>query len=469
VALLARLLWLLIAAASVLSAIHALLRKRDPRSALLWVLVCLALPGAGAGLYWLLGVNRIRTRARDWQPPGPRASPQGAGAPLPPHLEPYTPLRAVSDAVTRRPLVAGNRVTPLHCGEEAYPAMLAAIEGARETVHLCTYIFDSDDTGRRFAGALRAAAGRGVAVRLLVDALGERYSLRPVRRLLRGSGVRVARFLPLSLSGRGLHLNLRNHRKILVVDGTVGFTGGMNLGDRHLCARADNPGRVVDVHFRVEGPAVAHMEEAFGEDWTFAAGEALPDRPAPGPAAIPGALCRGISDGPNEDFEKLTWIVVGALNCARRRVRIMTPYFIPDRPLATAIHAAALRGVAVDIALPGKNNLPYVAWASRAYLWEFLQHGTRVWLQEPPFVHTKLLLVDDEYALVGSANLDPRSLRLNFEFNLEVYDRELAASLGRHFDDALTRSRPVTLEEVDGRPLPRKLLDATAKLFSPYL
>jgi cardiolipin synthase len=302
----------------------------------------------------------------------------------------------------------------------------------------------------------------------LVDAMGERYSFPPARRLLRRSGVRIARFLPPSLSERGIHINLRNHRKLLIVDGLVGFTGGMNIGDRHL-ANKNNPRRVVDIHFRVEGPVVGQMQEAFFEDWQFTTGE-----PVAGidyPDAVPGAeaFCRGISDGPNEDFEQLTWLLVGALNCARRRVRIMTPYLIPDRSLITAINAAALRGVTVEIMLPEKNNLPYVAWATRAYLWELLQYGTRIYYQPSPFVHSKFLLVDDAYALVGSANLDPRSLRLNFEFCLEVYDRRLNDTLARHFDTLHGLSREVFKEELDVRPLPLKLRDAFAKLFSPYL
>jgi cardiolipin synthase len=211
------------------------------------------------------------------------------------------------------------------------------------------------------------------------------------------------------------------------------------------------------------------MQEAFFEDWQFTTGE-----PVAGidyPDAVPGAeaFCRGISDGPNEDFEQLTWLLVGALNCARRRVRIMTPYLIPDRSLITAINAAALRGVTVEIMLPEKNNLPYVAWATRAYLWELLQYGTRIYYQPSPFVHSKFLLVDDAYALVGSANLDPRSLRLNFEFCLEVYDRRLNDTLARHFDTLHGLSREVFKEELDVRPLPLKLRDAFAKLFSPYL
>lgn len=461
----------------VLSAGHALLNKRDPRAALGWVVLCLVFPGVGAFLYWLLGVNRIRTLARDWQARGIGINARStAAAPrltelaeaLPFGAENYATLLNLVDAVTRRPLLPGNRVFPLHNGDEAYPVMLEAIAKAQSSICLSTYIFDSDTTGRRFVDALRAAAGRGVAVRVLVDALGERYSFPPARRLLRGSAVRVARFLPPSFTERGIHLNLRNHRKLLIVDGEVGFTGGMNIGDRHLMS-TDDPRRVVDIHFRVDGPVVGQMLQAFYEDWQFITGESIADAICPVAAAEAKAFCRGISDGPNEDYDQLNWLLVGALNAARHRVRIMTPYFIPPRTLVTVINAAVLRGVSVEIILPEKNNLPFVAWATRAYLWELLQYGARIYYQPPPFVHSKFLLVDEAYSLIGSANLDPRSLRLNFEFCLEVYDDRLNASLTRHFDDLREKSREVSLEEVDGRPLSQKLRDSFAKLFSPYL
>lgn len=468
-------LWILgsvLVAFGLFSAGHALLNKRDPRAALGWLLACLGLPGIGAPLYWLLGVNRIQTRARSWQTRGAELFWQDSGITPPaepPAISPTGALHSMqrlANTVTRRPLLPGNRLQILHNGEEAYPAMLAAIAGASRTVFLSTYIFDSDETGLRFAATLRAAAARGVDVRVLVDALGERYTFPPARRLLKGSAVQVARFLP-PLAGGGLHLNLRNHRKLLVVDGQCGFTGGMNIGDRHLAAR-ETPGRVIDIHFQVDGPVVAQMQQAFLEDWHFATRRLDSAEQPPAPTGG-SAWCRGISIGPNEDFDKLTWILIGALNCARRRVRIMTPYFIPDRPLISAINAATLRGVAVEIILPEKNNLPYLAWATRAYLWEFLRYGTRIFFQPPPFVHSKLLLMDKDYVLIGSANLDPRSFRLNFEFNLEVYDRPTAETLGAHFDAVRARSHETSLAEMDARPLPVKLRDAFAKLFSPYL
>lgn len=460
-----------------LSAGHALLNKRDPRAALGWVVFCLVFPGVGAAFYWLLGVNRIRTLARDWQARGMGMHGRPVDRALgsadlvsarPDGVENYATLLNLVDAVTRRPLLPGNRVVPLHNGEEAYPVMLAAIDGAQSSICLSTYIFDSDKSGQRFVEALRSAAARGVAVRVLVDALGERYSFPPARRLLRRSAVRIARFLPPSFTERGIHLNLRNHRKLLIVDGNIGFTGGMNIGDRHL-AHTSNPHRVVDIHFRIEGPVVGQMLQAFYEDWQFTTGEAVDQIVCPLAANESMAFCRGISDGPNEDFDQLNWLLVGALNSARSRVRIMTPYFIPDRPLITVINAAVLRGVEVEIMLPEKNNLPFVAWASRAYLWELLQYGTHIYYQPPPFAHSKFLLVDDIYALIGSANLDPRSLRLNFEFCLEVYDGGLNAALSRHFEALRVKSQKVSLEDMDSRPLAHKLRDSFVKLFSPYL
>ncbi|MEZ4483217.1 MAG: cardiolipin synthase [Syntrophotaleaceae bacterium] len=471
---------LFLAALAILSLIavgHVLLHKRDPRAAFGWVVVCCVLPGLGALGYWLVGINRIRTRARDWQAQLVRHGGAAAGfcswSARQGHAvafsdEGYGNLVSLADAVTRRPLLPGNRIAALYNGEQAFPAMLQAIAEARQAVCLASYIFDTDVTGRAFVAALKQAAERGVDVRVLVDGLGERYSLPVVRRLFKGSAVAFARFLPPSLSGRGLHFNLRNHRKLLIVDNWRGFTGGMNISDRHLAA-GDRRSQALDIHFGIEGPVVGQMREAFMEDWHFATGDVAPPISCSPPLPGGTAFCRGISAGPNEDFEKLRWIILSAIGCVRRRLRIMTPYFIPDRTLVAALNAAALRGVAVDIVLPAKNNLPYVGWASRAYFAELLEHGCRIYYQPPPFVHSKLLLVDDQYALVGSANLDPRSLRLNFEFNLEIFDSSLVASLTEHVDAVCVSAQQVTQEWLDNLPLVGRLRDSFAKLFSPYL
>jgi len=462
--------------AALVAAGHALLYKRDPRSALGWIVVCLGVPVAGPLFYWMLGINRIHRRAQAWLESGRRLASWHALMPrtdeppldeLPPEAAHLVELRALADQVVNTPLIGGNRLEPLHNGDAAYPEMLAAIVGADSSIHLSTYIFDTDSVGREFVHHLRAAADRGVAVRVLVDGLGEKYSRPSVRRLFAGSRVRVERFLPLR---QGAYINLRSHRKILVVDGRVAFTGGMNVGGRHMVQHPVVNHPVVDCHFRVEGPVVSYLQQAFLDDWYFAAWELLegeelfPQLPPYGPI-----VARAISDGPDKEHRKLHWIIMGALASARRRVCIMTPYFIPDRSLISALATAAMRGIEVMLLLPEKNNLPFVHWASRAYLWEILKHGVRVYYQPAPFVHTKLFIVDDCWCLIGSANLDPRSLRLNFEFNLEVYDEEFAGLLSRDFAVARARSREVTLAEIDARPLLERLRDSTAKLFSPYL
>lgn len=464
------LLFFCLAMLALLSAGHALINRRDPRSALGWIITSLAVPLLGPLFYWGMGVNRIYSRARRWhEEAGPLPvippTPPGESARLPGELSYLRELRNLSERVVSTSLLPGNTVLPLENGEEAYPAMLCAIDGARSSVHLSTYIFDGDDTGKRFIMALSRAADRGVEVRVIVDSLGEKYSRPTARELLKGSGVQFRRFLPLRPGG---YLNLRNHRKILVVDGEIGFTGGMNIGSRHMVTTP--PPVVKDLHFRVAGPVVADLQRTFLEDWHFAKGERL-NAPRYFPELLPvgSALARAVSDGPDKDFRKLNWIILGALSCARRTVTIVTPYFIPDRPLISALITAALRGVEITLVLPELNNLPYVNWACRSYLWELLKQGVRIYAQPPPFVHTKYMVVDRSWSLIGSANLDPRSLRLNFEFNLEVYDLAFAAGLEDRCAAALALSREITLAEMDGRSLPVKLRDAAAKLFSPYL
>ncbi|MBX3705799.1 MAG: PLDc N-terminal domain-containing protein [Pseudomonadales bacterium] len=460
---------LLVGLAGVLAAGHAVLHKRHSRAAFGWIALCLLFPAFGPVFYLLFGINRVRRRAsRLWPPHLPAERATLTPVAPPPGMEALARLGA---AVTDAPLLGGNSVQVLHNGEVAYPAMLAAIDAARERVFLSTYLFDSDATGKAFAAALGRAVARGVDVRVLLDGAGELYSFPRARWLLRRQGVPVARFLPPRLLPPAFIVNLRNHRKILLVDDDVVFTGGINIGDRYLAARLDNRRRVVDVHFRLEGPIAAQVCAVFRHDWEFATRTA-PLAPVELPVPRPGAgnaLCRVVADGPDEDLDRLVALLIGGIGLAARRVAIMTPYFLPPRELLGALQAAALRGVDVAVLLPGQNNLPYVHRATRHGLWEYLKRGVRVYYQPPPFVHSKLLLIDDDYAQIGSANLDERSLRLNFELVVEVYDRALVSELGAHIEAVRATSREVTLAEVDGRPLLRRLADGIAWLFSPYL
>lgn len=461
------------AALGLLCAWHALLTKRDPRSALAWIGIVLLLPLGGPLLYFIFGVNRIRTRHRRLKRfPLPLEfgyeQPDDAGlADLVPGTAADGPIARASARISHRPCLPGSHIERLHNGDQAYPAMIEAIRSAERYVYLSTYIFGASGAARDIIDALKAAQRRGVTVCVLIDGLGQWYTLARTAPALREGGVRVARFLPLRPWPPSVHVNMRNHRKILVVDGEIAFTGGMNIADYHVIGDGNRHG-VIDLHQRLRGPVVSQIEAVFAEDWRFATGQALPE-PAPPGGPAGEAACRVITDGPNEDLDRLALVLLAAVSAAQRRITIMTPYFLPGRELLGALQAAALRGVDVRILLPGKNNLPYVHWATRNMLWELLLHDVQVRYQPPPFVHSKLLLVDDDYAQVGSANLDPRSLRLNFELNVEVFDPAFNAALSADFEAAWAPARPVTLQEINRRGLAERTRDAICWLFSPYL
>jgi cardiolipin synthase len=346
--------------------------------------------------------------------------------------------------------------------------MLSAIAEARNSVCLASYIFATDVSGRAFVAALNDARLRGVDVRVLLDGIGELYNFPPVGRLLKRCRIRVARFLPPRLLPPSVHINLRNHRKLLVVDGSVAFTGGMNISDRHLRNRSANSNETADIHFQLTGPVISHLQQVFDEDWSFAVGKPHQQK-IETPEDTGNAVCRVVTDGPNEDLGKLAMIITSAVALARKRVAIMTPYFLPPAELINALQTAALRGVDVSIILPQRSNQPPVHWATRNMLWELLQYGVHVYYQPPPFAHSKLLLIDDNYAHIGSANLDPRSLRLNFEIVVEVFDRAFVATMTEHFDQVKSTASEESLAGVDGRSLLIRVRDAMAWLFSPYL
>jgi cardiolipin synthase len=381
----------------------------------------------------------------------------------------WRPLAMLTARASSQPLTDGNRITPLEEGDTAYPAMVAAIDGARHTVALMSYIFDRGEASEQFVRALAAAVARGVEVRVLLDGVGVRYSRPTMTGELRRRGIRVAEFLPSPVPFAHPYFNLRNHRKILVVDGHLGFTGGLNVRDACLLERKP-PYPTRDVHFRVEGPVVRQMMEAFALDWRFVTHEELVD-PAWYPPLEPvgDVIARGIADGPDENGAALLTVMQGALSEARESVWIVTPYFLPEPPLLDALRVTAMRGVDVRILVPARGNLKVVNWAMAKQFDRVLAGGCRVGLTRTPFDHSKLFVIDGMWSLVGSANWDPRSLRLNFEYVLECWSEPFAAELMAIVRRKEEGAHYLTLAELAARPLWQRLRDGVAWLWQPYL
>ena len=576
--------------------LHATLNKRHSRAAFGWLVAAISLPIAGSIAYGLFGINRVRTRSRKLR--DEQGGPQPfhrVGLANVAHAEETEEERSlpvevrqllrVGRVVTNARLCSENTVRTLYDGEQAYPLMLRAIEQARERVWLCTYIFETNPVGERFVEALAAARARGVDARVIVDGVGEWYSRPRVGRLLRRARVPFARYLPPRLLPPQAYVNLRNHRKVLVVDDALAFTGGMNIGGRHMAWDPENPHPVQDLMFELRGPVALQLAELFEHDWRFcrvrrstfmprgpSERPALPDAqrelappddalPDPAPAddasrdvssssspvgdscpgdmnrgagagagvgrvdaggsgegdsqvvaassspgvdsypgdtnrgaragttlpqslplrdaaarsphdwepAVTDALCRVIPDGPDHDLSKLETVYTSVIAAAERRVLLITPYFVPPEDLQTALITAALRGVEVTVLLPEKTNLPYVHAAMRRIAPWLVKRGVRIVMQPPPFSHAKALVVDDRYVMVGSANMDPRSLRLNFEVGLEVVSRSLVDQLDAHFGPIIASSRELTLGDLQRRSFARRVGDGAVWLFSPYL
>jgi cardiolipin synthase len=446
---------------------HVLLTKRDIGASIGWIGIAWLSPFLGGVLYLTFGINRVVRRARQLRPGRSGGGARPADALDRRRDDHLALLDRAARRITRRPAEAGNAITLLLQGDEAYPRMLTAIGAARTSIALSSYILRADGVGMRFIDALVAARSRGVAVRVLLDGIGSGYFNSPAYRALRRSGVPVARFLHSMLPWRMPFLNLRCHKKILCIDGRIGFTGGLNIGSENVLDEAPRH-PVRDTHFQIEGPLVAQLAETFAEDWQFTTGEELD-----GPAWFPpleraGAVtARTVTSGPDQDIEKIEMLVLQAIACARDTVRIMTPYFLPDDRLVTALAQAAMRGIAIDIILPERSNHAIVDWAVRAEIAPLIAAGCRIWRNPPPFEHSKLMTIDGAWCLVGSSNWDTRSFRLNFELNVEIYDPGLAASLDRRM--AEKRRHPFSLAELDRRPLPIRLRDAGARLMLPYL
>ncbi len=452
--------------------VHILLTKENHRSAVGWIAVAWLSPVLGSLAYIALGVNRVRRRAARLRAEEPERL-----APLAPddvahEHEAVRPLASLARAVrsiTGAPLVDGNQITPLLDGDEAYPAMLRAIEEARRSIAFMTFLWDGDGWGQRFVQAMGDARARGVEIRVLIDGVGNAaFSKPPVVRALRKAGVVVQRFLWGLDPRRTTLINLRNHRKLLVVDGIVAFTGGINI--REGFVRGAGPEWQRDLHARVEGPVVRELMDVFAVDWAFTTGERLDGEPwFPPLQPVGSAAARVVPDGPDEDLDKARLTYLSAIGAARRRIWIVTPYFLPEEDLAYALASASRRGIEVRVLFPLPSNHRTVDGCLRAEATFLLENNVQLLHAPGGFDHSKLMLVDDTWACIGSSNWDPRSLRLNFELLLEVYDAEVVAALERAYGPRFDAAESLTLEQLKDRSVPRKLTDAFFRLFKPYL
>lgn len=456
---------------------HAVLKKRETNAVIGWVGLIFLSPLIGSILYFMFGVNRIERRGQKILRRINMATAQSAHEAIcgwtlnrsefPQEFNQH--MATVGKSLTGFDLLPGNQLTAYNGGAEAYSAMIEAIEHAETTVGLCSYIFDYDQAGKQFIDALLAAKHRGVEVRVLVDHVGSRYSKPSAVDIMRDLGIPVATFLPTNAPLMAAYANLRNHRKIMVVDGVIGFTGGMNIREGCL----NEPGTlhpVQDLHFRLDGPVVEHLQNVFLADWEFAAEEELSVEDWFGiPKPAGSTWARGIPDGPDESIDNLRFVIFNAITSARNRIDILTPYFIPEGDIISALCVAAMRGVKVRVLVPDQVNIKAVKWASMDPISKILKRGCEVYQSAFPFDHTKVMLVDDSWSLIGSSNWDPRSLRLNFEFNVECYGAELNQQITEIIDAKIAAATPLTLDDLEARNLLYKIRDGIARMATPYL
>jgi cardiolipin synthase len=479
------------ALAFVLIAYHCLMRRRDPRSTLLWIFLAGSFPLAGPVLYLFFGIDRVpmkglervaidhALRRRLSTKPGDHASlpywrfvrqmhPVEATGPLGRELD-----HAIHAVLPEHHLLGGNAIEPLLSGAEAYPRMFEAIRGARHHIHVQCFLIRPDVIGRRLMDLLMQKAHEGVEVRLLYDRFGSTCAHFAGLFRIRGKlpTLRVAGWTQANPLKRQFQINLRNHRKTLIVDGSTAFCGGINFHADNIHAGPGTPIR--DYHFMVQGPIVQELQYTFVGDWHYMTGEdagpLLGEAYFPKPGEAGRAKIRIINSGPSRDANVLSDVIFAALVTARRQILAVTPYFVPPVDLVHALRAAAQRGVDVRLVVPQRSNHVYAGLAGRALYAELLEAGVRIYSRRPPFSHAKALILDDEAAMVGTANLDARSLWLNYETNLVVYDDAFINRLKQIVLDDVAHSEELDLTAWNTRPRSFRFVENLAYLMLPVL
>jgi cardiolipin synthase len=460
---------------------RAILRPhREPSSRVAWVVVMLGLPVVGIVAYLLVGDTNIgnhraaRLREVVARLPSPVETLWTATANVSPEIpDRFAPLFRAGQSVNGFEPVGGNHARLLPDSNASIDALVADIDSASDHVHLTFYIWLPDNNGLKVVEALKRAAARGVVCRAMADALGSRIIIASEHwQAMREAGVRVAEALPIgnpvlrTLRGR---IDLRNHRKIVVIDDFVTYCGSQNCADPEFRIKAKYA-PWVDVMMRFEGPIARQNQHLFVSDWMSQVDEDLADllrRPLP--PCEPGLTAQVIGTGPTVRFSAMPEVFETLMFAARRELVITTPYFVPDESMLSALCASARRGVATTVIFPARNDSRIVAASSHSYYDDLLAAGVRIYEYEGGLLHTKSLTLDGDVTLIGSANMDRRSFDLNYENNILFYDPTLTAAMRRRQDDYLARSRPVTAEMVEGWTVSRRLWNNTIAMMGPVL
>jgi cardiolipin synthase len=473
-------------------ALYCLRRRRDSSVTLVWIFTVWSLPLAGALLFVAFGINRVPRKSwhkhqSDRELRIFRQAREEETMPLAywravhqrHQAEPPTPFgrtlnKAMNAVLPEYPLLDGNHIEPLVTGDEAFPRMLDAIRQAQHHIHLQTFILGNDQVGRQFLDLLTAKARSGIKVRLMVDAFGSTHARLGglLRRYRNIPNFDLQAWTQVNPIKRQFQVNLRNHRKVLIVDGRVAFTGGLNLQQAHITSPAGAPQQ--DYHFHLAGPIVQELQYTFLQDWYFMTDEdphhILTSDYFPSSEAAGKALLRVVNGSPTfENVETLTDVFFATITAANRTLTIVTPYLVPSREILHAIRATALRGVDTRLLVPRTNNHAYAGLAGQALYDELLSAGVHIFERRPPFLHAKALIADNEVAIIGTANMDVRSLRLNYETNLVVYDEPFIYNLNRIIARDMAQSDEIDLIRWRKRPARQQLLENFCNLLTPVL
>ncbi|GIP39994.1 cardiolipin synthase [Paenibacillus sp. J31TS4] len=452
-----------------------LLEFRYPSKTVAWLLVLFIFPILGFIMYVLLGrrfAHGLQRRRRQkaekaYEESGGTGESVDAAGSGRPEGDPRL-LRLLARLPGSR-AVPGNDVRILTNAEETYGAILEAMEQARDHIHLEYYTVRDDGIGRVFLSLLERKAREGVRVRLLYDGIGSHTLSRSSLAKLSEAGAEIGCFLPPLLAFVDSRINYRNHRKLVVVDGRIGFLGGINIGDEYL-GKDPKLGFWRDTHMQLRGHAVRELQRTFLIDWAFVRREPLTGGGFfPEPDRAGSQWVQMITSGPDGRWDPILEAVVAAIHTARRRVLIATPYFSADNGLLMALKLAALSGVEVTVLLPGRPDSRIVYCATLSYLKELLQAGVRFYRYQKGFLHAKVMVVDDSFASVGTANMDMRSFYTNFEMNAVIFDRGTVDRLMKDFEDDLENSEEIEREVFLARPRWQRGKELLCRLISPLL